>query len=136
MFVATATRMAAARREQRLAALRLVGATPGQVARLAVVEALLYTAIGAPAGVALFFLARPWVALISLDGATWWPDSIVPPIGQALLLLVVVQVVGAAAALVGMRRLSVSPLGRAATRDAAAAESTGASCRRSREWSS
>jgi cell division protein FtsX len=111
VFVATATRMAAARREQRLAALRLVGATPSQVAGLAIVEALLYTAIGAPAGVALFYVARPWVALIPLDGATWWPEAIVPPIGQAILLLALVQVVGAAAALIGMRRLSVSPLG-------------------------
>ena len=111
VFVATATRMAAARREQRLAALRLIGATPAQVSRLAIVEALLYTAIGAPAGVALFFLARPAVALIPLDGSTWWPDAMVPPIAQALLLLVLVQIVGAAAALFGMRRLSVSPLG-------------------------
>jgi len=111
VFVATATRMAAARREQRLAALRLIGATPAQVFRLAIVEALLYTAIGAPAGVALFFLARPAVALIPLDGSTWWPDAMVPPIAQALLLLVLVQIVGAAAALFGMRRLSVSPLG-------------------------
>ena len=111
VFVATATRMAAARREQRLAALRLVGATPAQVARLAVVEALLHTVIGAPAGVILFFLARPLVAQIPLDGAAWWPDSIDPPLGQALALLVVVQIVGAAAALVGMRRLSISPLG-------------------------
>ena len=111
VFVATATRMAAARREQRLAALRLIGATPAQVSRLAIVEALLYTAIGAPAGVALFFMARPAVALIPLDGSTWWPDAMVPPIGQAVLLLAAVQVVGAAAALFGMRRLSVSPLG-------------------------
>lgn len=111
VFVATATRMAAARREQRLAALRLVGATPAQVAWLAMVEALLYTVIGAPLGVALFFLVRPWVALIPLDGATWWPDSIQPPLLQEVALLISVQVVGAAAALVGMRRLSVSPLG-------------------------
>jgi hypothetical protein len=111
VFVATATSMAAARREQRLAALRLVGATPAQVAWLAMVEALLYTVIGAPLGVALFFLVRPWVALIPLDGATWWPDSIQPPLLQEVALLISVQVVGAAAALVGMRRLSVSPLG-------------------------
>jgi cell division protein FtsX len=111
VFVATATRMAAANREQRLAALRLVGATPGQVARLAVAEALLYTMIGAPLGIALFFLVRPYVALIPLDGATWWPDSIQPPLLQAVALLVVVQVVGAAAALYGMRRLAISPLG-------------------------
>jgi cell division protein FtsX len=111
VFVATATRLAATRREQRLAALRLVGATPAQVSRLAVVEALLYTVVGAPAGILVFLLVRPLVAQIPLDGAAWWPDAIVPPLGYALLLLLVVQVVGAAAALAGMRRLSLSPLG-------------------------
>jgi len=75
VFVATATRMAAARREQRLAALRLIGATPAQVSRLAIVEALLYTAIGAPAGVALFFMARPAVALIPSTGPRGGPTQ-------------------------------------------------------------
>lgn len=41
VLVATATRLAAARREQRLAALRLVGATPRQTATIAAVEAAL-----------------------------------------------------------------------------------------------
>ena len=40
VFVATATRLAAARREQRLAALRLAGATTGQVGVMAAVEAV------------------------------------------------------------------------------------------------
>ncbi len=111
VFVATATRLAATRREQRLAALRLIGATPAQVARLAVVEALLYTGIGAPAGILVFALTRPLVAQIPLDGGTWWPDTIVPPLAQALALMVAVQVVGALAALAGMRRLALSPLG-------------------------
>jgi hypothetical protein len=111
VFVATATRLAATRREQRLAALRLIGATPAQVARLAVVEALLYTGIGAPAGILVFALTRPLVAQIPLDGGTWWPETIAPPLAQALALMVLVQVVGALAALAGMRRLSLSPLG-------------------------
>jgi cell division protein FtsX len=111
VFVATATRLAATRREQRLAALRLVGATPAQVSRLAVVEALLYTVVGAPAGVLVFWLVRPLVAQIPLDRATWWPDSITPPLAQALVLMLLIQIVGAVAALAGMRRLSLSPLG-------------------------
>src|SRR5664280_3591274 len=111
VFVATATRLAATRREQRLAALRLIGATPAQVARLAVVEALLYTGIGAPAGILVFALSRPLVAQIPLDGGTWWPETIAPPLAEALALMVMVQVVGALAALAGMRRLSLSPLG-------------------------
>ena len=40
VFVSTATRLSAARREQRLAALRLVGATASQVTWLAAVESL------------------------------------------------------------------------------------------------
>ncbi|HEX7490828.1 MAG TPA: FtsX-like permease family protein, partial [Candidatus Limnocylindrales bacterium] len=111
VFVATATRLAATRREQRLAALRLIGATPGQVARLAVVEALLYTGVGAPAGILIFALTRPLVAQIPLDGGTWWPETISPPFADALVLMLVVQVVGALAALAGMRRLALSPLG-------------------------
>ncbi len=39
IFIATATRLAAARREQRFAAMRLVGATPRQVSALSAVEA-------------------------------------------------------------------------------------------------
>ncbi len=111
VFVATATRMSAARRELRLAALRLVGATPGQVARLAVVEALIATSVGAVGGIVLFFVARPLIARIPLDETTWWPASIVPPLLPALVLLVLVQAAGAAGALVTMRRLTIGPLG-------------------------
>jgi hypothetical protein len=111
VFVSTATRMSAQRRELRLAALRLVGATPKQVARLAAVEALIATLIGAVGGIVLFFLVRPLIARVPLDDATWWPDSIVPPLLPAFGLLVAVQVAGVAGALVSMRRLTVTPLG-------------------------
>lgn len=111
VFVATATRMSAARRELRLSTLRLVGATPRQIARLATVEALIATSLGALGGVGLFFAGRPLVARIPLDGATWWPDAIVPPVPVALGLLLAVQVAGAAGALLAMRRLTITPLG-------------------------
>lgn len=111
VFVSTATRMTAARRESRLAALRLVGATPGQVARLAVIEAVLATSIGAVAGIGLFLATRPLIARIPLDATTWWPDTIAPPLAAAIALLLAIQVVGAAGALVAMRRLTITPLG-------------------------
>ena len=87
VFVSTATRLSAARREQRLAALRLVGATGSQVTALAAVEALFVTIIGVVAGIGLFLLTRPLVAKIPLDNATWFPASIVPPLVPALVLL-------------------------------------------------
>lgn len=111
VFVATATRLSAARREQRLAALRLVGATPRQVVALAVVEALAATVAGLIVGLGLFVLVRPLVALVPLDQATWFPDAIHPPLLHAIALLVAIPVVGALAAIVTLRRVVVTPLG-------------------------
>ena len=111
VFVSTATRLSAARREQRLAALRLVGATAGQVTSLAAVEALFVTIIGVVAGIGLFLLTRPLVAKIPLDNATWFPASIVPPLLPAIALLLAIPVVGAGAAVVALRRVVVTPLG-------------------------
>lgn len=111
VFVATATRLSAARREQRLAALRLVGATPRQVTGLAVVEALLSTITGALIGVVLFVLLRPVVALVPLGEATWFPEAISPPLVAAVALLLAVPVVGALAAAAALRRIVVTPLG-------------------------
>jgi hypothetical protein len=111
VFVASATRLAAARREQRLAAFRLAGATPGQVTRLAAVEALVATVPGALGGVLVFALLRPAIAMVPLGQATWFAESIVPPLLPAIALLLLVQVVGVGAAVVALRRVSVSPLG-------------------------
>ncbi len=111
VFVATATRLSAASREQRLASLRLVGATPRQVTSMAVVEALISTVAGALGGVVLFFLVRSLVALVPLDEATWFPESIAPPLVQAVALLIAVPVVGAVAAVASLRRVVVTPLG-------------------------
>lgn len=111
VFVSTATRLSAARREQRLAALRLVGATSLQVTRLAMVESVLVTAVGVIGGIGLFFVSRPLVALIPLDEATWFPDSIRPPLVPAILLLLAIPVVGVAAAVLALRRVVITPLG-------------------------
>ncbi len=111
VFVATATRVAAARRERRLVALRLSGATPGQVAVLAAVDALLIAAPGAVLGVLLFLLLCPLVALVPLVQLTWFPEAIAPPLLQAVALVIAVPVVGVAAAIASLRRLSISPLG-------------------------
>jgi hypothetical protein len=111
VFVSTATRLSAARREQRLAALRLVGATASQVTRLAAVEALLVTIVGLLAGIGLFFAMRPLVAKIPLDAATWFPDSIVPPLMPSVTLLAAIPVVGVAASVLALRRVVITPLG-------------------------
>src|SRR5260370_2459699 len=56
IFIATATRLSAARREQRFAAMRLVGATRRQVSWLAAVESTVAGLAGAAGGFRIFFL--------------------------------------------------------------------------------
>jgi hypothetical protein len=111
VFVASSTRLAAARRERRLVALRLSGATPGQVSLLAALDALLITVPGAVLGIVLFFLLRPGIALFPLGDLTWFPDAIVPPLLPAALVVAAVPVVGVAASVFALRRMSISPLG-------------------------
>jgi hypothetical protein len=111
VFVSTATRLSAARREQRMAALRLIGATSRQIRALAIVEATLVTVAGVILGIGVFLLARPVVATIPLDEATWFPDTIVPPLVPAALLLLTIPLVGALAAIAALRRVEITPLG-------------------------
>jgi hypothetical protein len=111
VFVAMATRLSAARRERRLAVLRLVGATPWQVTMLAAVESLVATIPGALGGIVLFLALRPLVAQVPLGGAAWFAESITPPPAPALAMLLAVPVIGVAAAVLAIRRLVVTPLG-------------------------
>ena len=111
VFVATATRLSAARREEQLAALRLAGATPGQVYQMAAVEALLITLCGALLGIVLFVVLRPLVSLIPLNGLTWFPDAVAPSPVPAAAVLLAVPILGTGLALVALRRMAISPLG-------------------------
>jgi hypothetical protein len=76
VFVATSTRLAAARREERYAAFRLVGATPHQVNRLASVEAGVAAAAGAAIGFGLFWAFRPAVARIPFTGVPFFTSDL------------------------------------------------------------
>ncbi|MEU7862393.1 FtsX-like permease family protein [Nonomuraea sp. NPDC049141] len=111
VLVGTATRLAAARRETRLAAIRLVGATSRQVNVLAAVDAALGALLGALAGLALFQVVRPALAGARITGSRFFPDLIAPRSWQYAAVLVCVPVVAACAALWSLRRVRISPLG-------------------------
>jgi hypothetical protein len=111
VLIGTATRLAAARREQRLAAMRLVGATPGQIRALAVIEALLGALAGTVLGFIGFAVARPYAARFPVDGATFFPADLRPSAWAAALVGLGVPTLAATAALLALRRVQVSPLG-------------------------
>ena len=74
----TATRLAAARREERFAAMRLVGATGRQVNVVAAVESAVSAAFGTLLGIAAFLAVRPALARISFSGARFFERTVTP----------------------------------------------------------
>ncbi|MFD0526962.1 FtsX-like permease family protein [Kitasatospora arboriphila] len=111
VFIGTATRLSAARREQRFAAMRLVGATPGQVALISAVESTLAAVAGTAAGFALFAALRPLVAQVPFTGDRYFTDDLTLHVVQVLAVALGVPVAAAVSARLALRRVSVSPLG-------------------------
>ncbi|AQZ69666.1 unnamed protein product [[Actinomadura] parvosata subsp. kistnae] len=111
VFGGAAARLTVARRDQRLAALRLVGATPGQVVAMTVAEAVIVALAGALAGAVVFALAVPLLAGIEMQGGPWFAGDLFPsPLVLAAVLVAVPLLVGLSA-VAGLRRVVVSPLG-------------------------
>ena len=111
VLVGTATRLSAARREARYAAMRLVGSTPRQIGVIAAVEAFLGAALGSLLGVAGFAAARSQVAKISVTGTPFFPDTVSPTVYGYLAVLVGVPLVSVLAAVWALRRVRFDPLG-------------------------
>jgi hypothetical protein len=111
VFIATASRVAAGRRDQRLAALRLAGATQNQVRLLAAADAAFGAGLGALLGTALFLTGRAVLLGIAHGELRAITVAVLPPFAfaaGALLLLVAGTAAGAALA---MRSLLITPLG-------------------------
>ena len=111
IFIATATRLSAARREQRFAAMRLVGATRKQVSLLAAVESTAAAVLGVAAGFGIFFLLRAPVAGIPFFGEPFFPGELSLSPTDVLAVAIGVPVAAAVAARLALRRVHISPLG-------------------------
>jgi hypothetical protein len=111
IFIATATRLSAARREERFAAMRLVGATREQVSLLAAVESTTAGIAGVIVGFGLFFLLRVPVAGIPFIGQPFFPAELALSLPDILLVAIGVPVFAAIAARLALRRVNISPLG-------------------------
>ncbi|GAA3104151.1 FtsX-like permease family protein [Nonomuraea salmonea] len=111
VFGGAAARLTVARRDRRLAALRLVGATPGQVVAMTVTEAVLVALAGALTGAVVYALSVPLLTRIEMQGGPWFAGDLLP--GPLLLAgaLVAVPLLVGLSAVAGLRRVVVSPLG-------------------------
>ncbi|TDC27794.1 ABC transporter permease [Micromonospora sp. 15K316] len=111
IFIGTATRLAAARREQRFAAMRLVGATPRQISVISAVESTVAAAVGTVVGFALFLALRPAVAAIPFTGDRFFAaDLSLTPV-DVLLVALGIPLGAVVASWLALRRVQISPLG-------------------------
>ncbi len=111
MFIGTATRLAAARREQRFAAMRLIGATPRQINVLAAVESTAAAVAGMLLGFGLLFALRPALAGLTITGERFFPADLSLTVVNVLLVAAGVPLGAALAARFALRRVRISPLG-------------------------
>jgi hypothetical protein len=111
MFVGAATRLSAARREQRFAAMRLVGATTRQVSVISAVESVAATLLGAVLGLGLFFVIRPLVAMIPFTGERFFTSDLSLSWLDYAVVLVGIPTASVIAARLALRRVTISPLG-------------------------
>ena len=111
ILVGTASRLAAARREERYAALRLVGATSRQIAVISSVDAVVSALLGSLLGIAAFRLLQPALAASTITSARYFSDEVTPTVAGYLIVLIGVPAASAISALLSLRRVRISPLG-------------------------
>ncbi|MGW0068624.1 FtsX-like permease family protein [Streptosporangium sandarakinum] len=113
ILIGTATRLAAARREARFAAIRLAGATARQINAIASVDAALGALLGALAGIVVFQAVRPALTGVAVTGSRFFPDVVTPTPLQYAAVVAGVPLAAAGAALWSLRRVRITPLGAA-----------------------
>jgi len=107
---ASAAKLAARRRDDRLSSLRLLGASTGTVTLLTVLEAAATAFLGSLLGVVLYCATAPLLGLLhfrgaALGGQIWLPWAALPLLALGIVLLASVS------AAVGLRSVVVTPLG-------------------------
>lgn len=108
---AAAARLATARRDTRLAALRLSGATTAQVTLLTLVDTAVQAASGALIGIAGYAAVLPLVVLLTFQGKRLAYPELWVGVWPLLGTLVAVVLVALASATASLRRVAVTPLG-------------------------
>lgn len=106
-----AARLAARRRDDRLATLRLLGASSGTVGAVAVLESGALALAGALLGGVLSLAVAPLVGLIPFAGAPLGAANVLVSPWGVVLIVAGIVLVAILSAVLGLRRVVLSPLG-------------------------
>ncbi|MFD1824160.1 MULTISPECIES: FtsX-like permease family protein [Mumia] len=108
---AAAARMAAARRDARLATLRLCGATRSQVTGLTVLDAAAQAAVGALIGLVGYAVLVPAVAQVRFQGRSFGLSELWVGVPVMIGAVAAVLAVAVLSAIASLRRVAITPLG-------------------------
>lgn len=111
VLAAASGRLGAARREQRLAALRLAGATPRQILAMTGVEAAVVGAAGAAVGALAYCALLPALARLPFGIGSWRTADLWVGVPTLLAVVVAVALLIALSAVTTLRQVARSPLG-------------------------
>ncbi|MEV0218220.1 FtsX-like permease family protein [Streptomyces sp. NPDC050704] len=111
VLAAAAGRLGAARREQRLAALRLAGATPRQILAMTGAEAAVVGVAGAVVGALAYCALLPALARFPFGIGTWYTGELWVGVSGLLAVVVGVALLTAVSAVTTLRQVARSPLG-------------------------
>ncbi|WP_338897019.1 FtsX-like permease family protein [Streptomyces sp. TG1A-60] len=111
VLAAAAGRLGAARREQRLAALRLAGATPRQIVAMTAAEAAAVGAAGALTGALAYVALLPALAEIPYGVGTWYTGDLWVGLSWLALVVPAVTALITVSAVTMLRQVATSPLG-------------------------
>jgi len=113
----SAVALSARSRSDRLASVRLLGASSRTVRRLPMIEATLLACVGALIGVAVWLAVAPLVGLIQFRGAPLGAAVMLAPVQVAIVVLAVTAV-ALGRSVTGLRRVLITPLGVRTRQDA------------------
>ncbi|MDG4795246.1 FtsX-like permease family protein [Micromonospora sp. WMMD1082] len=104
-------RLGAPSRDRRLAAVRLAGATPGQVTRIVMLETGLASLVGTLVGLAAYLVGRELLHRPDANGQLALPTDVLPWVPGMAAVVLGLPLVAAAATAVMLRRVTATPLG-------------------------
>ncbi|MDX3800594.1 FtsX-like permease family protein [Streptomyces sp. AK04-3B] len=111
VLASAAGRLGAARREQRLAALRLAGATPRQILAMTAVEAAGVGAAGALAGALAYTGLLPALAELPYGVGVWYTGQLWVGLPWLAAVVLAVTALITVSAVTTLRQVATSPLG-------------------------
>jgi hypothetical protein len=111
VLAAAAGRLGAARREQRLAALRLAGATPRQIIAMTAAEAAAVGGAGALTGALAYAVLLPALAEIPYGVGAWYTGQLWVGLPWLAAVVLAVTALITVSAVTMLRQVATSPLG-------------------------